>query len=65
MYHMKYCDVQTLLNVTNANVCANIVAGKSHFANASGIIMPESKSCGKKGMEEYGIGESPSGEEVR
>jgi hypothetical protein len=64
-YHIKYCDVQTLLNVTNANVCANIVDGRSHFANASGIIPPESRSCGRKGIEEYGIDESPPGEEVR
>ena len=27
-YHKKYCDVQTLLNVTKANVCKNHANGR-------------------------------------
>jgi hypothetical protein len=36
--------VHTLLNVTNANVCASIVAGKSTLASTKGIKTALSKS---------------------
>lgn len=45
---MKYCDVMTLLNVTNVNVCRNKHEIKSCFANINGIIIPDNKSCGIK-----------------
>lgn len=38
--------VQTLLKVTNEKVCANIVDGRSFFANKSGSAMAERNSCG-------------------
>lgn len=38
--------VQTLLNVTKANVCASIVEGKSFLAKARGIMTALSRSCG-------------------
>ncbi len=36
-YQRKYCEVQTLLKVTKAKVCANRVVGKSFLAQAKGI----------------------------
>jgi hypothetical protein len=38
--------VQTLLNVTNANVCANMVLAMSLFASNRGIATRESRICG-------------------
>lgn len=38
--------MQTLLNVTNANVCAIILVARSFLANTSGITTHESNSCG-------------------
>jgi len=38
--------VQTLLNVTNANVCASIVPGKSFLASPNGMAKTERKSWG-------------------
>lgn len=43
--------VQTLLNVTNANVCASIVLAKSCFASSKGIAIRESEICGKKASD--------------
>ena len=43
---MDTCDVQTLLNATNANVWANIVVARSLPINASGMTMPARTSCG-------------------
>jgi hypothetical protein len=40
--------VQTLLNVTNANVCASIVDGKSFLAKAKGIMTALRSICGMK-----------------
>jgi len=62
---MKYCDVHTLLNETKANVCANMVAGRSCLAKANGMTSPERSSCGKNGIEANGVEEWPMGEEVR
>jgi hypothetical protein len=38
--------VQTLLKVTNEKVCANIVDGRSFFANNNGSATAERNSCG-------------------
>jgi hypothetical protein len=38
--------VQTLLNVTKANVCANMVLAMSFFASNNGIATRESRICG-------------------
>ncbi len=38
--------VQTLLKVTNANVCASMVFGRSFFASASGMNTALRISCG-------------------
>jgi hypothetical protein len=43
--------VQTLLNVTKANVCASMADGKSLFAMARGIRMQERRSCGRKARD--------------
>ena len=43
--------VQTLLNATNANVCASIVLGRSRFASTSGISSAERKSWGMKARD--------------
>lgn len=40
--------VQTLLNVTNAKVCASIVPARSFLASKIGIATNESKICGRK-----------------
>jgi len=40
--------VQTLLKVTNANVCASIVDGKSFLASTRGIKTALRSSCGMK-----------------
>ena len=40
--------VQTLLNVTKANVWASIVDGRSFLAKANGIRMELRRSCGRK-----------------
>lgn len=43
--------VQTLLKVTNANVCASIVLAKSCLASNKGIAMRESEICGKNASD--------------
>ena len=43
--------VHTLLNVTNANVCASIVPARSFFANTRGIKTALSASCGIKARD--------------
>lgn len=43
--------VQTLLKVTNANVCANIVPARSFLASASGIKKALRASCGMKARD--------------
>ena len=43
--------VQTLLNVTKANVCASIVLARSFFARSRGIAMTERKSWGRKARD--------------
>lgn len=43
---MKYCEVITLLNVTNANVCMKIQDIKSRRANNKGKINAEIDSWG-------------------
>lgn len=45
-YYIHTWLVQTLLNVTNAKVCASIVPGSDLFARASGMASAERKSCG-------------------
>jgi hypothetical protein len=44
--------VQTLLNATKANVCANIVVARFFPMNANGIKIPERISCGTKANDE-------------
>ena len=43
--------VQTLLKVTNANVCANMAPARSFFASASGIRKALRVSCGTKARD--------------
>ena len=40
--------MHTLLKATKANVCANIVVGRSFFASTNGIITALRRSCGTK-----------------
>jgi len=47
MYQRKYWLVQTLLKVTNAKVCANIVFGRSFFASTKGVNTALRSSCGR------------------
>ena len=47
-YHRKYCEVQTLLKVTNARVCASMVAERSLRAVARGMRRVERRSWGRK-----------------
>lgn len=55
---MKYCAVHTLLKVTNANVCKNMVLVTSRLAKSTGIKNPDRKSCGKNAhLEGSGINE--------
>lgn len=48
----RTCEVQTLLNATKANVCANIVVARSFPMNANGITIPVRTSCGIKASDE-------------
>ncbi len=43
--------VQTLLNVTKANVCASNVEGRSFFASSSGRAKAARNSCGMKARD--------------
>ncbi len=43
--------MHTLLNVTNAKVCASRVDGKSFFASKSGSTTAESSICGRKAID--------------
>ncbi len=43
--------VHTLLNATNANVCASIVPARSFFANTRGIKIALRASCGIKARD--------------
>lgn len=56
--------VQTLLNVTKANVCASIVDGRSFLASTSGIATRLSNSCGMNARDSRGTAEVPVGEEL-
>ena len=47
----RTCDVQTLLNVTKANVCAIMDVARSRFARTSGISTHDSESCGRKASD--------------
>lgn len=55
--------VHTLLNVTKAKVCANMVEARSFFARSSGRAIAERNSCGMKARDsrlmevEVGFGE--------
>lgn len=44
-------DVQTLLNVTKANVCAIMDVARSFFATTSGMSTQESSSCGRNASD--------------
>jgi hypothetical protein len=43
--------VQTLLKVTNANVCASMAAGRSFLARTKGMSTHERASWGKKATD--------------
>lgn len=43
--------MHTLLNVTNAKVCASIVKGRSFFASSNGSAMAERRICGMKARD--------------
>ena len=55
-YHKKYCEVQTLLKVTKASVCASIVADRSLRAIASGMRRVERTSWGRKARDSKEVG---------
>jgi hypothetical protein len=57
--------VQTLLKVTNAKVCANIVDAKSLFARASGMMIALKRICGRKARDSKCRDDSALGEELR
>lgn len=43
--------MQTLLKVTNANVCASMDVARSFLARTMGIMMVERVSCGKNAAD--------------
>lgn len=43
--------MHTLLNVTNAKVCAIIDVARSFFARTNGMSTHDSSSCGKKARD--------------
>jgi hypothetical protein len=45
------CDVQTLLKVTKAKVCAIMDVARSFFATTSGMRMHERRSWGMKARD--------------
>jgi hypothetical protein len=49
--------VQTLLKLTNANVWASMVEGKSFLARSRGMAKAERKSCGRKATDSRWMGE--------
>ena len=51
---MKYCDVMTLLKVTNAKVCKNRQESKSSCEYLSGNAKEEITNCGKKAIFSIG-----------
>lgn len=57
--------VQTLLKVTNANVCASMVDGRSFFARRSGRASAERKSCGMNARDSRRMDDGPGAEEER
>ena len=57
--------VQTLLKVTKANVCANIVEAISSFASARGINTAERSNWGIKARDSRCSFEDPTGDELR
>ena len=59
------CEVQTLLKATKANVCTNIVPGKSLCAPASGTSTALRSICGRNAHLANGISERPAGEDTR
>lgn len=50
-YQRKYCEVQTLLKVTNARVWASIVVGRSCLDRVMGRRKAERRSCGIKARD--------------
>jgi hypothetical protein len=57
--------VQTLLNVTKANVCAIMDAGRSFFARERGMRTVDRRSCGRKARDSIRQGEASGKAEVR
>jgi hypothetical protein len=57
--------VQTLLKATNEKVCANIVEGRSFFANKSGSAIAERNSCGMKAKDSRCIYEGVDAVELK
>ena len=51
MRERRTWDVQTLLNVTNAKVCAIMDVARSFFATARGMSTHERSSWGKKARD--------------
>lgn len=50
-YQRKYCDVQTLLKVTNAIVWVSMARGREDLEMASGMRRVESVSWGRKARD--------------
>jgi hypothetical protein len=46
--------VHTLLNVTKAKVCVNMVVERSFPIKARGMIIVERRSCGRNANDEIG-----------
>lgn len=62
----RTCDVQTLLKVTNANVCAIIDVARCFLATTKGIRTHDSKICGKNARDSARkAGGVAEGDEVR
>ena len=57
--------VQTLLNVTNANVWASMVDGRSFLASKSGRAIADKNSCGTKARDSRRIDDVPRADEER
>lgn len=57
--------MQTLLNVTNANVCAIMLVARSFLATASGISTHDRSNCGKKASDSVRSDEEEGDAELR
>lgn len=59
------CDVQTLLNVTKANVCAIMLVARSFLARTNGIKTHDRESCGRNASDSMRSEDAPASAEAR